>query len=208
MMLQAVAHDVKNKLAELALRLMDRDIEAAALALDSADKLSQALLLDNPEQLVTHIDATAPADLAEELVAVHGQLFPSKRVTIDVQHAPTLWYYDVSLMRLAVSNILHNALKHCVSGVSLSIREEQASLVFEVRDDGPGFPDELLVSAWTDVTATDVQRQHNIGYNTGLGLLLAHKIAMAHTLDKDGVVRAGSVTLFNDNGAVARITLP
>ena len=30
MMLQAVAHDVKNKLAELALRLFDTDIEAAA----------------------------------------------------------------------------------------------------------------------------------------------------------------------------------
>lgn len=208
MMLQAVAHDVKNKLAELALRLMDRDIEAAALALDSADKLSQALLLDNPEQLVTHVDAHSPADLAEELIAVHAQLFPKKTIVLDVAAAPTLWYYDVSLLRLAASNALHNALKHCTTCVTLRVYQQDDCLILDVCDDGAGFPSELLDSAWTDFTATDVHARHNVGYNTGLGLLLAHRIVTAHTLERNGAIRTGSLTLFNDNGAVARMSIP
>ena len=208
MMLQAVAHDVKNKLAELAMRLMDRDIEAAALALDSADKLSQALLLDNPEQLVTQIDSAAPVDLVEELAAVNEQLFPTKKIVLDIGQSPTVWYYDVNLMRLAVSNALHNALRHCRQSVHLCVKEAHGQLVFEVRDDGAGFADEFLDSNWTDYTATDVNLRRHQGHDTGLGLLLAHKIVGAHTFEKDGVTRAGSLTLQNENGAVVRLAIP
>jgi signal transduction histidine kinase len=208
MMLQAVAHDVKNKLAELAMRLLDTDIEAAALALDAADKLSQALLLDNPDRLTTQIDSASPADLLDELAAVHKQLFPEKIIRIDTTAAPTLWYYDVSLMRLGLSNAVHNALKHCVSAVTLRACEDNRYLIFEVRDDGAGFGAEVLDTNWTDVTATVVQLRHHAGYDTGLGLLLAHKIVCAHTLEKDGVVRIGSLTLSNDGGAVTRLAIP
>jgi signal transduction histidine kinase len=188
MMLQAVAHDVKNKLAELAMRLMDSDIEAAALALDAADKLSQALLLDSPEQLTPQIDATSPIDLVEELAAVHRQLFADKLIRVGVDAAPTLWYYDVALMRLALSNAIHNALKHCRNEVALRAYQENGFLVFEVRDDGEGFPEDIRI--------------------TGMGLRLSRKIARAHKLDKDGVERTGWMTLDNDGGAVVKLAAP
>lgn len=207
-MLQAVAHDVKNKLAELALRLFDTDIEAAALALDSADKLSQALLLDGPEQLVTHIDAAAPTDLIAEVAAVNTQLFRSKTITIDTAAAPVLWYYDVSLMRLAIANVVHNALKHCSQGVVLRAYQASDCLVFEIRDDGVGFNSSTLNTNWSELTNTAATAQHSGIYNTGLGLMLAHRIVAAHTLEKDGTKRSGVVTLSNENGAVVRIALP
>jgi K+-sensing histidine kinase KdpD len=208
MMLQAVAHDVKNKLAKLALRLFDTDIEAAALALDSADKLSQALLLDNPDQLITQIDSVAPLDLLEELAAINTQLFPKKRITVDAASAPTLWYYDVGLMRLAVANAVHNALKHCRQGIALRVYTQDCYLIFEVRDDGPGFEPSALDTDWNALTETNVNARHNAGYNTGLGLLLAHKIVAAHMLEKDGEKRNGALTLSNDDGAVVRLSVP
>ena len=209
-MLQAVAHDVKNKLAELALRLFNTDVEAAALALDSADKLSQALLLDSPDQLVTHIDSAAPSDLVDELAAVNRQLFPTKTITVDISSAPVLWYYDVSLMRLALANAVHNALKNCNEGIALRAYTDAQSLVFEIRDDGAGFDETLLRTDWNahehPHASTSNTGQHV--YRTGLGLLLAHKIVLAHALEKDGVRRTGALTLSNDNGAVVRLSVP
>jgi len=208
MMLQAVAHDVKNKLAELALRLMESDIEAAALALDAADQLSQALLLDSPEQLVAHVDSASPTDLIEELAAVNEQLFPSKTIAVDTSGAPTLWFYDVSLMRLALANVVHNALKHCRSKVTLRVREASGALVFEVRDDGDGFGEGTLHTDWNNLTDTGIHARHTLGYNTGLGLVLAHKIVHAHVLDKDGSKRCGVLVLSNDEGGVVRLAVP
>jgi K+-sensing histidine kinase KdpD len=209
-MLQAVAHDVKNKLAELALRLFNTDAEAAALALDSADKLSQALLLDSPDQLVAHIDSAAPSDLVDELAAVNRQLFPSKRIAVDISAAPVLWYYDVTLMRLALSNAVHNALKNCNEGIVMRAYADTNSLVFEIRDDGTGFDEALLRTDWNAHEHPHVspsQTGQHI-YRTGLGLLLAHKILVAHALEKDGGRRTGAMNLSNDNGAVVRLSVP
>lgn len=209
MMLQVVAHDVKNKLAELAMRLMDTDIEAAALALDSADKLSQALLLDQPEQLATQIDAASPADLAEELAAIYGQLFSSKSLSLDLTRAPTLWYYDVALMRLALSNAVDNALKHCLSRAVLRVFEENGYLIFEVANDGPGFSDELIARDWNQGLPAGQVRK-STGHSTGMGLLLAHKIVQVHRLNKDGTTRSGFMRLSNAaaGGAVVRLAVP
>jgi signal transduction histidine kinase len=207
MMLQAVAHDVKNKLAELAMRLMETDIEAAALALDAADQISQALLLDDPNQLTTQIDSAAPADLVEELAAVYAQLFPEKIVEISVTRAPLIWYYDVALMRLALSNAVHNAFKHCDRIVNLSVYENEGMLIFEVRNDGAEFPAKLLQRNWNDA-GKHSNGKPNIGYGTGMGLLLIHKITQAHVLEKDGRRRCGLLALSNEGGAVARLILP
>jgi signal transduction histidine kinase len=214
MMLQAVAHDVKNKLAELAMRLMERDIEAAALALDAADKLSQALLLDSPEQLTPQIDAASPVDLVEELTAVHRQLFADKTIRLGLDAAPTLWYYDVALMRLALTNILHNALKHCRREVSLRVYRENGYLLFEIRDDGPGYSSDLPGVSDTSARHPGAGQNarhttgHSTGHNTGMGLRLSRKIVRAHKLAKDGVERSGWMKLHNDSGAVARLALP
>ena len=208
MMLQAVAHDVKNKLAELAMRLLERDIEAAALALDSADKLAQALLLDNPDQLAPQIEAACPADLLEEMAAVYGQLFPNRVVATDVSVAPTLWYYDAALMRLALSNALHNACKHSARSVHVSAYERNGYLVFEVRNDGETFPPAVLNRNWEDGSLADTGVRLAQSGGTGLGLLLSHKIVHAHTLDKNGLQRCGHLVLANDPGAVARLSIP
>jgi K+-sensing histidine kinase KdpD len=195
-MLQAVVHDVKNKLAELALRIQSVDPQAAALAHAAADQLAQALLLDNPAQLTPQIDAASPIELLTELAAEYGPLFPDKSLSIAADEAPTLWYYDVHLMRLALGNVVHNALKHCAHRVLLTAHEKDKCLVFEVRDDGAGLSFEEV----------EQPRSHH-PLSTGLGIKLARQIAEAHVLDTVSL-RHGSLSMHNDGGAVVRISLP
>jgi signal transduction histidine kinase len=196
-MLQAVVHDVKNKLAELALRIQSVDPQAAALAHAAADQLAQALLLENPAQLTPQIDAASPIELLTELAAEYGALFPDKTLVIAVEEAPTLWYYDVHLMRLALGNLVHNALQHCANRVVLTAHEKDRLLVFEVRDDGAGFlfeqPDQ------------PVRGHYSLG--TGLGVKLARQIAEAHVLNANGL-RHGSLSMHNDGGAVVKVSIP
>jgi signal transduction histidine kinase len=208
MMLQAVAHDVKNKLAELAMRLMDFDVEAAALALDAAEKLSHALLFDNPDQLVARIEAHCPIELAEEMIAVYAQLFPDKTVHIDISNAPNIWFYDIELMRLAISNAMHNACKHGQREIKLSVFVDNDYLVFEIRNDGPLFPVAMLNSNWQATTPQEHSSRTHQSISTGLGLLLTHKIVSAHINDTKGLSRYGHLILRNDAEAVARLAIP
>ncbi len=203
MMLQVVAHDVKNKLAELALLLAADNPGAAALVMDAAETLTQALMMDN-RRLEPQVDAACPADLLDELATEYGQLFPNKRIGVDSGETPSLWFYDASLLRLTLSNAVHNALKFCRSTVGLRAREIDGFLVFEVRDDGDGFSDEILATDFT--SENGVASRSDRG--TGLGLLLSSRIVQAHATARDGIKRTGWIALHNDHGAVTRLALP
>jgi len=200
-MLQAVAHEVKNLLAELALRVQSHDPHAAALAHNAANKLAQALLLTNIEQIAPQIDAASPVELLNDLAAEYGPLFPHKTLVIEADRAPVLWYYDTHLMRLALSNVVHNALRHCTKQVTLRSEERDGRLHFEVQDDGEGFSERLL-----DMPPTRRIESHS-PLGTGLGLAITHRIVQAHTL-KTRELQHGSVQLRNCSGAAVTISIP
>jgi K+-sensing histidine kinase KdpD len=80
--------------------------------------------------------------------------------------------------------------------------------VFEVRDDGEGFGESTLQTDWNNLTDTGIHARHSQGYNTGLGLVLAHKIVHAHILDIGGSKRCGVLRLSNDKGGVVRLAVP
>jgi len=201
-MLQAVAHEVKNLLAELALRVQAHDPYAAALAHSAANKLAQALLLSNVEQITPQIEAASPQELLDDLVAQYGPLFPHKSLKINAGGAPMLWYYDAHLMRLALSNVVHNALQHCTTAVELHCYERGGHLRFDVRDDGDGFSSEFLA-----MTATAHAGQSQAPYGTGIGLAITRRIVHAHILKKQNVMH-GALELRNDGGAVASLIIP
>lgn len=188
----AVIHDVKNRLAELAMRLATSDPGAASLALESSRKLAQLLLVEG-QALAPQIDAHAPADLLDELAAEYRDLYPDKEIVADTTAAPALWYYDVGLLRMALANAVHNALRHGRHKVLLQASEVDNTLVLAVKDDGEGFPAAVLAGDF-----------HSSVDSTGLGLRIAHNIAEAHQLK--GV--HGRVELANEGGAVLRLILP
>lgn len=196
----AVIHDVKNRLAELALLLgrragCERETD---IVLDAARQLTNLLLVHRQAEgmLAANIDSASPAELLREVAEEYQALFPQLELCVASINAPSFWFYDESLVRLALSNAMHNACRHADAAVRLAASVEDGRLVLEIADDGPGYPASLLNS--TDATAPG-------GYgSTGLGLYLARRIAGLHFLND----RSGEVALVNRKGACFRLILP
>jgi signal transduction histidine kinase len=197
----AVIHDVKNQLAELALRLGERADaqQEMSIAMNAARRLSEMLLVirQEAELLSVNPDSVDTGDFLAILAAEYRELFPALAIDIDTEHAPAFAFFDDALVRMALSNAMHNACRSAHSRIKLAAREQDRMLVLEVADDGPGFPDGMLKNDGDTPTCVS-----NRG--TGLGLYLARKIAELHKLEG----RCGRITLSNDKGAVFRMFLP
>lgn len=197
----AVIHDVKNQLAELSLRLGEREDarQEMIIAMNAARRLSEMLLVHRQESelLSVNQDSVDTADFLAILAAEYRELFPALTFDIDVQHAPAFAFFDDALVRLALSNAVHNACRSARAHVRLSAREQNKMLVLEVADDGPGFPSDILANEGK-LPASASNR------GTGLGLYLARRIAELHKLKE----RHGHIELGNADGAVFRMFLP
>lgn len=200
-MYAAVVHDVKNQLAELALLLNTRGDaqQEMGIAMNAARRLSELLLVQRQDSgmLEINVDSADPSDVLHMLAAEYRDLFPHIELDVDASDAPEFGFFDDALVRLALANAVHNACRYARSKVQLSARREGAMLAFEVADDGPGFPAEML-----EIDGNLPARASMHG--TGMGLYLARKIANQHTLDG----QHGYVEMVNRDGAVFRMILP
>lgn len=197
----AIVHDVKNQLAELALRLgkrSDAQVEVE-IAMNAARRLSEMLLVhrEASDQLQVNVDTVNPADFLAILAAEYRELFPAISIVVDTERMPACAFFDDVLVRLALGNALHNACRHTHSSIQLAAFTQDNMLVFEVLDNGPGYPESILASGGKSPAATS-------GSGTGLGLYLACKIAERHQLQN----RHGSVELSNSSGGRFRMILP
>jgi signal transduction histidine kinase len=193
-------HDVKNRLAMLAGRAEARgDRDMLRDALDAAGRLTSLLACYKAEQgwLGVEVDAGQPDDLVGDLVAEFGQL-AGIAVRREGAAGDGLFFYDASLVRLVLSQALHNALRHAQREIVLGVEVDAEWLTFTVRDDGPGYPPELLC----DAGSNEPRPLHDDG--TGLGIYLAHRVAALH--QNNGL--AGSVELRNAPGACFTLRLP
>jgi two-component system, OmpR family, sensor kinase len=109
---------------------------------------------------------------------------------------------DPGRVRQAVDNLIDNALRFAPrdTEVVISARIAGPDLVIEVRDAGPGFPDDFLPHAFERFGRPDSGRARSDG-GAGLGLAIVHAIALAH---------GGRATVRNEpgRGAVAGFELP
>lgn len=197
----AVVHDVKNQLAELALMLERRGNcgQETGLILEASNRLTELLLVNRQQagQLQVNIDSANPAGLLKELASEYRVMFPDIDIAEDSGKAPPFAFYDESLIRLALANALHNACRHARSSVHISVSTDADYLIFEIRDDGDGFPAGILQQTLAGPLPISQT-------GTGLGLWLAESIAGLHQLEN----RRGHVTIENAEGACFRMRLP
>jgi K+-sensing histidine kinase KdpD len=194
----ATIHDVKNQIALLVPQAEAHgDATMTRTLLGAANRLTRLLLLYKSEtgHLFLDTQAHCPADLIDELAA-EARSLSHLTVEIDVHASPPFWFYDTGLVRLALNNALHNALRHARSHIVLTAREQGDELCFEIGDDGEGYPEARLQSG----AATAVSQAGS----TGLGLYIAHLIAGQHVSGTN----SGRVELSNQNGARFKLTLP
>ena len=89
---------------------------------------------------------------------------------------------DPTRMRLLLRNLLDNALRHggdAAQPVELHIRQDQQALLIEVRDYGPGVPEDQLAQMAAPFFRPDAARGRTTG-GVGLGLYLCRLVAEAH----------------------------
>ena len=103
---------------------------------------------------------------------------------------------DESSLQRAVLNLLDNAVRHATSTVTVDVEEHGPFVELTVRDDGPGFTEELLPHVFDRFT-----RDPGSGGGMGLGLAITSTIAAAH---------GGHVSATNrpEGGAELRLRLP
>ena len=193
----AAIHEVKNQLAELALRLRERGNAAIEMeiAINASRRLTKILMQER--ELWVNADAVNPADFLQLLAAEYTELFPHLTLKVDTQTAPGFAFFDESLVRMALGNALHNACRHAKSQIRLIADQKDALLLLQICDDGPGYPAGLLDAACElPLNAS--------GAGTGLGLYLAAKIARLH--QNNG--QQGFIKLSNQPGACFQMFLP
>jgi len=209
-MAATVAHEIKNPLSAIKsiAQVMAEDEQVSreyardlSLIVGETDRLGQSVT-----QLLSFARREAPAELplpADQLVDSVVRLFKvvaendGIRLTSRVETQRELGGAAVSAVRVALSNLLLNALQSTPKGgeILITTRSERESLVIIVEDSGPGVSQELRQRIWQPFFTT---RQRG----TGLGLAIVRK----RMQEAGGTARL--VEQGNDPGATFELRVP
>lgn len=108
---------------------------------------------------------------------------------------------DRELLRRAVENVLRNAIRYAPadSTVDLELLTKDDSALIQIRDRGPGVPEEALSSLFKPFFRVEADRNRNAG-GVGLGLSIAQRAVAVHK----GVIQAQNA----HPGLLLQIELP
>ncbi|MBG6081733.1 signal transduction histidine kinase [Rubrivivax gelatinosus] len=211
-LLRVISHEVRQPLhnAQAVLQGAADALQDAAAqpGLDRARAVLREITrsLDNTLAVSTRlIEERAPplrdTDLEMLIELVLGDLPAEGRSRVRVRRdsAVRTAAMDVGLMRLALRNLLSNALAYATPGspvtLSVSDSEEPLALVFEVADEGPGIPPGLLPRLFE----RGVRGRHDV-HGQGLGLFIVRRALQMQGGTAE--VRSGA------GGSVFTLTVP
>ncbi len=182
-MAATVAHEIKNPLSAIKsiAQVMGEDENVSreyardlSLIVGETDRLGQSVT-----QLLSFARTETPSELpmrAEQLIRSVVRLFEVSaekdgiKLSVGIERDEELGGAAVSAVRVALSNLILNALQATPAGGEIVIKEniESGSLVISLQDSGPGVPNDLHQRIWEPFFTTK-QR------GTGLGLAIVRK---------------------------------
>jgi two-component system sensor histidine kinase RegB len=198
------AHELSTPLATMAVIAgeMERDTTLPAAAREDIAMLHRQV--NACKQIISGLAERAGAERLDSATAVHAErwlteVFGRWRELRPRVNAELLLHGVSSRLTFVVDgtieqgllNLFNNAA-NAGTAVRVTAGCDATDLTIEVRDDGPGFPPQVIEQAGRAPFPV-----HSGG--SGIGLLLAHA-AVARL--------GGQLTLHNDNGGVARVRLP
>lgn len=207
------SHELRTPIAvlrgeiELALLAADEPAEqerSLRAALDEAERLSRLaedLLLLARERAGSLVIRTEPVDLLSLAATEADRLQPALGLRIRVSGEPVVVPGDADRLRQLLTNLLHNSATAGAARVDVRSTEDGEAATLEVADDGPGFPPEVLDSAFERFVRGDEARTRGRS-GAGLGLSIVRAVVSAH----EGTVEARNGGPLG--GAVVTVRLP
>ena len=146
------------------------------------DLLTLARIDDAPVVPMTTVDLTV---LAADAVADARVRAPERRISLlglDGPVAPTLVRGTESRLRQVVTNLVANALRHTPDGtaVEVAVGHDADGVALEVRDHGPGVPDDVATKVFERFYRAHPSRGRTGGGGSGLGLAIVAAIVGQH----------------------------
>jgi two-component system OmpR family sensor kinase len=207
------SHELRTPIAvlrgeiELALLAADdpgereRSLRSALGEAERLSRLAEDLLLLARERAGALVLHELPVDLLDLAATEADRLQPALGLRIRVSGAPVVVVGDADRLRQLLTNLLHNSAVAGADTVEIRSSADEAAATLEVSDDGPGFPSEVLHSAFERFVRGDESRTHG-GSGAGLGLSIVRAVVTAH----GGTVEAR--TGGHLGGAVITVRLP
>jgi two-component system OmpR family sensor kinase len=146
------------------------------------DLLTLARIDDAPVVETTQVDLTV---LAADAVADARVRAPQRRISLlglDGPVAPTPVRGTESQLRQVVTNLVANALLHTPDGtpVEVAVGPDDFGVALEVRDHGPGVPEEVATKVFERFYRADPSRGRTGGGGSGLGLAIVAAVVSQH----------------------------
>lgn len=199
-MLAGVAHDLKAPLTRLKLRasVLADENERAGLIRD-VDSLTNIV-----QQFLEFAGQSAESGPPVEVDAFLSEQFPvsdSSDVplfTLDLQAGPRFTLPRTLLDRI-VTNLVDNAFEHGAPPIDIATSRDERYWIIDVRDHGPGIPEERIAAAMKPFVRLDAAR----GGEGHCGLGLAIVVRLTHH-------RGGKCQVENhpEGGLHVRVALP
>jgi len=212
------SHELRTPLAvlrgELELALLDNDpaqmrraVEIAQAEAEHLSGLAVDLLVLARQRAGTLQLQQSDVDLYAVVEQTVSRLRPVTSAQLDVTGESLHASIDVVRMEQVLTNVVANAGQAGAQRIHVRVSREGDSAVLDIGDDGPGFPEDLLRSAFDRFTRGEPARTRRTGRRTqgagaGLGLPITAAIVRAH---------GGQISATNDaalGGARVRIQLP
>ena len=180
-------------------RLDDPDADRSIrLALDELDRIrsivEELLLLARLDEGLPMVEEPVEVDLLLREATLRGMALGQGEIKIDAPEGLTAMA-DADRLLQVVSNLVGNALRHGGEGVTITLaaRAEQAGVVIDVADDGPGIAPGDLPHVFDRFYRGSAARQGVPG-GSGLGLAIVASLveAMGGSVSATSTVGAGT----------------
>lgn len=184
---------------EMRSEYLDTIISESERLAELADQVLSLSKLEN-QSIITDKKTYNVSEQIRLVIAMMYSKWSDREITIDFERGELLLTANEELMKQVFINILDNAVKFSPDGSMIKVRiiEKVSSLIFIIKDHGPGMSEETSARIFDKFYQGDLS---HAGSGNGLGMTIAGRIVDLH----GGSIRIHSVP---GKGSSFEIELP
>jgi signal transduction histidine kinase len=175
-------HDSTGELNEDQKELMDTIYETSHSLLGMVNDLLDISVIDSGEMNLSMASGNLVV-LISEIIRLDQITADRKAISINFEHfdVPEILTFDTRKMRQVIDNLISNAIKFSPhnSAIMVTAKGNDGKIEFQVKDEGPGIPENEREELFKTFGKTSVQPTGG-ETSTGLGLAICHRIVIAH----------------------------